>query len=64
MEQYSKEFWQQCLKMHTMYLSTAIAGALNSNRDLITEWVNGAELEYLDDGNWGTGTQRTSPLHF
>ena len=52
MEQYSKEFWQQCLKMGTMHLSTAIAMALTYNRDEISEWVNGVAVEYFDDGKW------------
>ena len=52
MEQYSKEFWQQCLKMHTTHLSPAIAGALTFNRDEIADWVNGVAVEYLDEGKW------------
>lgn len=52
MEQYSKEFWGTCLKMHTMHLSRDITVALNYNRDLITEWVNGVALEYVDENTW------------
>lgn len=52
MEQYSKEFWQQCINIGTMHLSPAIAGALNYSRVEITAWINGVALEYFDDGKW------------
>lgn len=52
MEQYSKEFWATCRKMHAMHLSTGIANALTYNSDLIGAWVNGAALEHFDDGEW------------
>ncbi|UOW66244.1 hypothetical protein vBAspABolek_19 [Aeromonas phage vB_AspA_Bolek] len=52
MEQYSKEFWGTCLKMHSMDLSTGIAKILAYNSDLIGEWVNGIALEYYDNDQW------------
>lgn len=52
MEQYSKEFWDTCRKMHTMHLSKDIAKALSYNSDLIVEWVNGIALEYYDNDQW------------
>lgn len=52
MEQYSKEFWQQCPKMGNMCLSDAIAQALSYNRDEIADWVNGESVEYFDEGVW------------
>lgn len=52
MEQYSKEFWGTCLNMHPAHLSRTITAVLSSNRDLITEWVNGVALEYCDNDQW------------
>ncbi|UOW66299.1 hypothetical protein vBAspALolek_17 [Aeromonas phage vB_AspA_Lolek] len=52
MEQYSKEFWDTCLKMGNMHLSPAIAQALSYNRDEIADWINGVALEYYDNDQW------------